>query len=123
MVWFFPNCHCFYIAGGFGSDGTECSSSLLTNFESWHFLVMTFDQSTGFLKIYQLQEGATEFTETKVYDVSAITLEDTNADINIGRRPIGTQNDKQITAKFYCFQIFRSYFTIAEAEMLLNQCD
>ena len=67
-----------------------------------------------------MQEGATDFTEIKVYSIAGTTSEDTNADLNIGKRP---NQIYQLTAKIYCFQVFRSYFTIAQAKLLPWQCE
>ena len=91
----------------------ECSSSLATTSNKWHFLVMTFDRPSGYFRMYQLVEGSTQFTETMLYQVPESMSVYTKSNIRIGLR----ENDnRQIEARLYCYQIYKDSVTLAEAK-------
>ena len=74
--------------------------------------------------MYQLKEGETEFKVTMTHNqVSAVSYVDQTQSapvLLLGHRD-GTHD--QITVRFYCFQMYRSFMTLEEAKVLPHQCN
>ena len=89
--------------------------------QTWYFLVVTYDVTTGYLNMYLLKDGATSPTEiysSNIGDVSANMISD-RLYVDIGYRVV---TNHQLHVRLYCYQLYSSAMGIGSTAELSQLC-
>ena len=89
--------------------------------QTWYFLVVTYDVTAGYLKMYLLKDGSTSPTEiysANIGDVSDNLITD-RPYIDIGYRVV---HSSQLYVRLYCYQLYQSAMDISSTVELSQMC-